>query len=384
MSIYLDYNASAPIAKEVLDVMIDVYKNHYGNADSRTHDFGEDARGVVEFARSQVAALLFVEKGEVFFTSGSTESSNIVLQGLVPHGEKTGKRHIITTSIEHKAVLETAKALSQKGFEVDFVDPDRSGRVSTDKVLSLVRPDTLLVSVMHVNNETGVIQPVVEIGEALKDHEVLFHVDATQSCGKLVDELQKTKYDMLSISAHKLSGPQGVGALIMRKKRYRLPPVQPIMYGGPQEHGISPGTTPVALVAGFGKACEIAELEYKENNEKCQVLKQSLLASLNASGLNFQINGDQEYTVPNCLNISIPGVSSEALMLSSKQFCGISNGSACNSNSYSPSYVLSAMGLTQEELTSAIRISWGHEVEKEEFEENIRDLLDVARSLCFS
>lgn len=383
MSIYLDYNATTPINEDVLNVMIDVYRNHFGNADSRTHDYGDDCRKIVEKARSQVGSLLNVDKTEVFFTSGSTESSNIALQGLREYANKTGKHHIVTTSIEHKAVLETAKALASEGFEVEFVSPDHSGRVSAEDVLSRVREDTLVVSVMHVNNETGIIQPVIEIGEALFDKDVYFHVDATQSCGKLVDELRSLKYDMMSISAHKMEGPQGIGALILRKKKYRRPAVNPIMYGGPQEHGISPGTSPVALIAGFGKACEIASRTYEEAMRKCAALKETLIGQLDASKMKIQINGDQRHAVPTCLNFSIEGVSSEALMLSSKQYCGISNGSACNSNSYSPSYVLSAMGLSEDELKSSIRISWGADMDTALFETNVAELLEVAHAIVF-
>ena len=245
MSVYLDYNASAPIDFRVLDYMVEIYKGILGNADSRTHDFGESSRQVVEKARNEVANLLSIKKDEVFFTSGATESNNIALQGLKEYAELTGKKHIITSSIEHKAVLETTKHLQQLGFEVDYVDPERDGRILPEKVFGLLRKDTLLVSIMHVNNETGAVQPVQEVGDYLLDKDVFFHVDATQSFGKLVDELRFLKYDMLSMSAHKLGGPQGVGALILRKKRYRLPPVKNIMYGGPQEHGIRPGTTPV-------------------------------------------------------------------------------------------------------------------------------------------
>ena len=235
MSIYLDYNASAPIASRVLDTMIEVYKGSIGNADSRTHNHGEKARKVVEHARSQIAELLGVTSGEIFFTSGSTESNNIAIHGLEEYAEKTGKKHIITSAIEHKAVLETVKAMGKKGFKIDIVNPDLSGRVDTEKIFSLLRDDTLLVSLMHVNNETGIIQPVEEIGEELAKRDILFHVDAPQSCGKLVEELKRLKYNMMSFSAHKLQGPQGIGVLVLRKKGYRLPPVKGIMYGGQQE-----------------------------------------------------------------------------------------------------------------------------------------------------
>ena len=221
MSVYLDYNASAPIDQRVLDEMILAYQNKVGNADSRTHSYGENARNAVENARKQVANLLGISSGEVFFTSGATESNNIALQGLKEYAEKTGKKHIVTASIEHKAILETAKYMELNGYEVDFVNPNESGQISVESILEKLREDTLLVSVMHVNNETGVIQPVLELGEEIQKRGILFHIDATQSCGKLVEEIRNLKYDMLSFSAHKLMGPQGVGALILKRKSYK-------------------------------------------------------------------------------------------------------------------------------------------------------------------
>ena len=242
MGIYLDYNASSPIDERVLDVMIDVYRNTYGNADSRTHEYGNHARQIVETARTQVASLLNVNVDEVFFTSGSTESNNIAVRGLIDYAKASGKMHVITSTIEHKAVLETVKSLVNEGFQVDLVNPNENGVVRFEEIMKLIRDDTLLVSLMHANNETGTIQPVAEIGDELSDKGIFFHIDATQSCGKLVPELKKIKYDMLSLSAHKLCGPQGIGALILKKKRYKLPPIKAITYGGKQEHGIRPGT----------------------------------------------------------------------------------------------------------------------------------------------
>ncbi len=382
MSVYLDYNASAPIDNRVIDVMVDVYKNYIGNADSRTHDYGDSARGVVEHARQQVASLMGVRSDEVFFTSGATESNNIAIQGLAEYAEKTGKKHIITTAIEHKAVLETAKAMSKRGFDVDFVNPDSSGRVSASEILKLVRNDTLLVSVMHVNNETGIIQPVKELGKSLADRGVLFHVDATQSCGKLVPELKELQYNMLAFSAHKLRGPQGIGCLVLKKKDYKLPPVKPIMYGGQQEKGISPGTIPVALVAGLGKACEVAESEYQTNRLNSINIRKDVLKLFENSGLNYHINGAPEYCIDTTINVEIVGVSSEALMLSSKGFCGISNGSACTSKSYDLSYVLTAMGMDDEAIEDSIRISWGPGSDKDRVIDGIRGLIGVAKALA--
>lgn len=381
MSIYLDYNASAPIDSRVLETMVDVYKNQIGNADSRTHNYGDQARGVVEKARGQVASLLGVNKDEVFFTSGATESNNIAIQGLEEYANVSGKKHIITTAIEHKAVLETVKHMEKKGFEVDLVYPDDSGRVSADEILGLVREDTLLVSVMHVNNETGIIQPVKEIGEVLTKEGVLFHVDATQSCGKLVDEIRELKYNMLSLSAHKFRGPQGIGALVLKKNRYKLPPVKPIMFGGQQEKGISPGTVPVALIAGLGKACELAEKEHIQNDTKTKHIKDAIMDLFDQSNLEYKINGDSEYCVSSTVNIAIKGVISEALMISSKEYCGISNGSACTSQSYSLSYVLKAMGIEDSMIESSIRISWGADLDEDEVIKGIKQLIKSAEAL---
>ena len=382
MSIYLDYNASAPIDSEVLKTMMDVYRNHIGNADSRTHTYGDGAREIVEAARKRVAELLKVTPGEVFFTSGATESNNIAIQGLYDYACKSGKNHIVTSTIEHKAILETVKEMGRRGFEVDLVDPDASGRIDPRKIFEIVRDNTLLVSVMHVNNETGVIQPIHEIGEELASRNILFHVDATQSCGKLVKELQTLKYSMLSFSAHKMEGPQGIGVLVLRKKSYKLPPVKPIMFGGQQEHGIRPGTVPVALVAGCGKACEIALNSHEENLKKLKSIKELILKLLIESGVSYSLNGDQSNCLDNTINICFHGVSSEALMLSSKQYCSVSNGSACTSSDYSPSYVLSAMGVPQNQIESSIRISWGPKTNIDELTEGMVGLLTVVKSLA--
>lgn len=381
MGIYLDNNSSSPIDERVLAVMADTYLNSYGNADSRTHNHGEQARQIVENARKQVASLLRIDSSEVFFTSGSTESNNIAIQGLEEYALETNKKHIITSAIEHKSVLETVKMMKKKGFEVDIVKPDISGQINVQEILNKVGDNTLLVSIMHVNNETGIIQPVDRLGEELEKRNILFHVDATQSCGKLVDEIRNLKYNMLSFSAHKLKGPQGVGVLVLKKKRYKLPPVKNIMYGGQQEHGIRPGTIPVALVAGCGKACEIAEREFKENIQKCKSLKDILEGLLNESGVDYHYNGDQHCCMDSSANICFKGVMSEALMLSSKQYCSVSNGSACTSKSYSPSYVLQAMGIPEKDIESSIRISWGPETNEIEFRDNINKMIEISKSL---
>lgn len=382
MSIYLDWNASAPIAPDVVETMMEVYQNQIGNADSRTHAYGEAVRAVVEHARKQVAALLGVTSAEVFFTSGATESSNIAIQGLAAHAEQSGKRHIITSAIEHKAVLETVKAMGRRGFDVDIVAPEPSGRVAKEKIMEKLRADTLLVSLMHVNNETGVIQPVEELGAELEKREILFHVDATQSCGKLVDELRRLKYRMLSFSAHKMRGPQGIGVLVLKKRDYKLPPVKAILYGGEQERGIRPGTIPAALAAGCGKACELAAMRYKEDSRKLQQLKMMLLQMIDEAGLAYSVNGDAEFSLPSTLNLSLHGVSAEALMIAARGGCAISNGSACTSKSYAPSYVLAAMGVPAEQIESSIRLSWGAETDMKQLKTEFAKLLTAAKRLA--
>lgn len=362
MAVYLDFNASAPIDERVLNCMIDVYRSHYGNADSRTHIFGTDAKEIVNASRRKIAEILNVDSMDVFFTSGSTESNNMAILGLLEFARETGRNHFITTSIEHKSVIEGMKFMQRQGCVVDFVSPDSSGRIKPRQVLDLVTEKTLLVSVMHVNSETGIIQPVEEIGAALADTQTYFHIDATQGFGKLNDLLRRTRYDMLSITAHKLSGPQGVGALILRRdRRYQRPPVKPIMYGGQQERGYRPGTTPVALVAGFAAAAELCDAEAKAHAESCLAVKKKFFNAI--EGLEYSLNGDPSYCLPSTVNISFHGVDAEGVFLALKDDYAFSNGSACNSGSHSPSYVLSAMGLSDQRISEAIRISWGGSTE---------------------
>jgi cysteine desulfurase len=280
----------------------------------------------------------------------------MAILGLYDYAQKTGRQHFITTSIEHKSVLEAMKRLETLGCEVDYVAPDSTGRISAEALLALVKDTTLLVSVMHINSETGIIQPVEEIGEALSKTNVYFHVDATQSFGKLNDVIRNMKYDMLSFTAHKFGGPQGVGGLVLRRKRYKLPPITSLFCGGQQERGIRPGTTPVALVAGMTTAAEIANSECAEQQVKCAAIKEDLLKQL--EGIRYTINGAPEHCISNTINISFDGVDAESLFVALKAEYAFSNGSACNSSSYTPSYVLTAMGLSAKLINEAVRISW--------------------------
>lgn len=359
MSLYLDYNASAPLDREVLETMIEAYTEYYGNSESRTHEYGLKAHKMVEEARKKVAELLNVNANEVIFTSGATESNNMAIFGLQEYGERTGKKHIITTEIEHKAVLEPCKELRKRGFEVEFASPDSSGRIKAEDVLDRIREDTLLVSVMHANNETGIIQPVKEIGDVLCEKEVYFHVDAAQSCGKLVDELKNMKYDLLSLTGHKMYAPQGIGALVVRFRNYLKPPLRPVVFGGGHENGLRSGTLPTALICGLGKMCELIVENHKDYWNTYYETKTKMINILNASNIEYYMNGEEEYCLPNTMNISFPGIDSEAFMIQTKKWCSVSNGSACNAKSYDYSYVLKAMGLSDERARSALRISWG-------------------------
>lgn len=359
MPTYLDYNATAPLDDRVLSCMIDVYRTHYGNADSRTHSFGTDAKEIVADSRRTIAEILGIGSDELFFTSGSTESNNMAILGMLDYARETGRNHFITTAIEHKSVLESMKHLEKQGFKIDYVSPDSSGRIKTEQITSLLTNRTLLVSMMHVNSETGIIQPIEELGAILAQKNVYFHVDATQSFGKLNDSLRTTKYNMLSITAHKIGGPQGIGTLILKRDQtYHYPPIKPLMYGGSQERGYRPGTTPVALAAGFALAADLCNKESAEHMQTCASIKKTILNEL--SGLRYSINGDQKYCLPTTLNISFDGIDAEGIFLAMKNNYAFSNGSACNSGSYAPSYVLTAMGLSERRIEQAIRISWDH------------------------
>lgn len=362
MAVYLDYNASTPVDERVLARMIDIYRLHYGNADSRTHIFGTEAKEIVVASRKTLADILGIDSTDLFFTSGSTESNNMAILGLLEYALESGRNHFITTSIEHKSVLETMKHLQSKGCSVDFVSPDSSGRINPEQILDLVTDKTLLVSMMHVNSETGIIQPIEEVGAALANTQTYFHIDATQGFGKLNKSLRNTKYNMLSITAHKLGGPQGVGAFVLKRdKSFRRPPVRQLMFGGQQERGYRPGTTPVALVAGFALAAELCEKESDIHAQHCLNIKEQFLSAI--SDLNYTINGDQTYCLPSTINISFHGVDAEGIFLAIKDEYAFSNGSACNSGSHSPSYVLTAMGLDETRISEAIRISWNYNTE---------------------
>lgn len=376
--VYLDYAASSVVDSRVVDAMLSVYRDHPGNANSRMHHYGEECRDLVEQSRQEISTILGANADEVVFTSGATESDNLAILGLLDHGISVGKRHIVSTSIEHKAVLASLRYAESLGFDIDLIDPDTSGSVSAESVVNAVRDDTLLVSVMHVNNETGAIQPIREIGDRLAslDSPPYFHVDAAQSAGKLIESVSETKYDLLSACGHKMYGPQGIGALVARRKGYVLPPLKALMHGGGQEGTLRSGTLPVALIVGFGEAARLCREESELDYAKAKRIKSSITALLNGSDVKYVLNGVGE-TLPNILNVRFPGVSSEALMIAGKPFYAISNGSACNSQSYSPSYVLQRMGLSKEEAMESVRVSWGRGSTEIEVLDAIQNMVEI-------
>jgi cysteine desulfurase len=357
-AVYLDSNATTPIDPRVRDEVVRYLDLEFGNAGSRTHLYGQAAKERVNRAREQVAEVVGAKPDEVIFTSGATESNNLALLGLAEHGRRTGRLHLVSTSIEHKAVLEPLDYLHSNGFDLTLVDPTPGGWVDPDEVAAAVRPDTLLVSVMALNNETGVEQPIDEIAERLDGQEVFLHTDAAQSFGKQSQRLGSTRLDLISLSGHKIHAPKGIGALIMRRRGYSRAPLEPLMFGGGQERGLRPGTLPVHLIAGLGAASEIASHEHQRRADACLAFKARLLQAV--SPLNPQLNGDERRVAPHTINFSLPGVDSEAAMLSVKDLIAISNGSACTSQRYEPSHVLLAMGYEESRVRGALRMSWSH------------------------
>lgn len=358
IAVYLDCNATTPLDPEVREVLQYFLTDEFGNEGSRTHEYGVRAKRAVQKARDQVAAVVAAKREEVIFTSGATESNNLAIIGLRAAGIEQNRRHIITTAIEHKAVLEPCEALEREGFTVTRLSVGASGAVSPEDVNSALQPDTLLVSVMHVNNETGVRQPLAAIADVLKDHPAYFHTDAAQGYGKDLEMLRNQRIDLISISGHKIFAPKGIGALVMRRRGYSLPPLRPLMHGGGQERGLRPGTLPVAMIAALGIAAEIAVRDNEKRKLACKEIRDKVLNAL--TPLDPLLTGDQTLVMDHVLNLSFPGMDSEALIVALKDLIAISNGSACTSNSYTPSHVLKAMGMTDDDANACVRISWCH------------------------
>jgi len=354
LPIYLDYSATTPVDPRVAEAMIPYLTEKFGNAASRSHSYGWVADEAVERARAQVAALVNADPKEIVWTSGATESNNLALKGAAHFYSGKGK-HIITMMTEHKAVLDTVRELERQGFSATYLAPEANGLLDLEKFKAALRPDTIIVSVMLVNNEIGVIQDIAAIGEICRDKGILFHVDAAQATGKVAIDLQQLKVDLMSFSAHKTYGPKGIGALYVRRKpRVRL---EAQMHGGGHERGMRSGTLPTHQIVGMGEAFRLAQQEMATENERIRMLRDRLWRGL--SGMEeVHLNGDMEQRVPHNLNVSFNYVEGESLIMAVKDIA-VSSGSACTSASLEPSYVLRALGRSDELAHSSIRFSVG-------------------------
>ncbi|MBC8751381.1 MULTISPECIES: IscS subfamily cysteine desulfurase [Paraburkholderia] len=363
LPIYMDYSATTPIDPRVVDKMIPYLREQFGNPASRSHAYGWTAERAVEEAREQVAALVNADPREIIWTSGATESDNLALKGAA-HFYKSKGKHIITVKTEHKAVLDTTRELEREGFEVTYLDVKDDGLIDLDAFKAALRPDTILVSVMSVNNEIGVIQDIEAIGEITREKGIIFHVDAAQATGKIQIDLQKLKVDLMSFSAHKTYGPKGIGALYVRRKpRIRI---EAQMHGGGHERGMRSGTLATHQIVGMGEAFRIAREEMATENERIRMLRDRLLKGLSQIE-EVYVNGDMEKRVPHNLNISFNFVEGESLIMAVKDVA-VSSGSACTSASLEPSYVLRALGRNDELAHSSIRFTVGRFTTEQEID----------------
>ena len=354
LPIYLDYSATTPVDPRVAEKMIPYLVENFGNPASRSHSFGWVAEAAVEEAREEVARLVNADPKEIVWTSGATESNNLAIKGAANFYSGKGK-HLITVKTEHKAVLDTCRELERQGFEVTYLDVKENGLLDLDVFKAALRPDTILVSVMFVNNEVGVIQPIAEIGEICREKGIIFHVDAAQATGKVEIDLSSLKVDLMSFSAHKTYGPKGIGALYIRRKpRVRL---EAQMHGGGHERGFRSGTLPTHQIVGMGEAFRIAREEMASENKRIGALRDKLLKGLSDIE-HVYINGDLAHRVPHNLNISFAYVEGESMLMAIKDLA-VSSGSACTSASLEPSYVLRALGRDDELAHSSIRFTIG-------------------------
>ncbi|MCC7226568.1 MAG: IscS subfamily cysteine desulfurase [Burkholderiaceae bacterium] len=361
--IYLDYSATTPVDPRVVDKMVPWLFEHFGNPASRSHAFGWEAEEAVERARGQVAALVNADPREIIWTSGATESDNLAIKGAAGFYAERGK-HIITVKTEHKAVLDPCRELERQGFEVTYLDVQENGLVDLEAFTAAIRPDTVLVSIMYVNNEIGVIQDIEAIGEICRDRRIIFHVDAAQATGKVEIDLQKLKVDLMSFCAHKTYGPKGIGALYVRRKpRIRI---EAQMHGGGHERGFRSGTLATHQIVGMGECFHLAQLEMATENERIRMLRDRLWAGLSQIE-EVYLNGDLERRIPHNLNVSFNYVEGESLIMAIKELA-VSSGSACTSASLEPSYVLRALGRNDELAHSSIRFTIGRFTTEQEID----------------
>ena len=363
LPIYLDYSATTPVDPRVAAKMIPYLTEHFGNPASRSHAYGWEAEKAVEQAREHVAALINADPKEIVWTSGATEGDNLAIKGAAQFYKGKGK-HIITQKTEHKAVLDPCRELERQGFEMTYLDTEQNGISDLEKFKAAIRPDTIVVSIMYVNNEIGVIQPVEEIGEICRAKGIVFHCDAVQAAGKLEIDVQKLKVDLLAMTAHKMYGPKGIGALYIRRKpRVRI---EAQVHGGGHERGMRSGTLATHQIVGFGEAARLAKLEMATDNERIRALRDRLWRGIGELE-EVYVNGDLERRIPGNLNVSFNFVEGESLIMAIKDIA-VSSGSACTSASLEPSYVLRALGRSDELAHSSIRFTLGKYTTEEEID----------------
>ncbi len=377
LPIYLDYQATTPTDRRVVEAMLPYFTEKFGNPHSVQHAHGREAEAAVEAARAEVAALIGAEPREIVFTSGATESNNLAIKGAARF-HRGSRRHIVTAATEHKCVLESCRRMEREGFRVTCLPVDAAGFVDPDAVAAAIGDDTVLVSIMAVNNEIGVIQPIAEIGAICRERGVYFHTDAAQAAGKIPIDVDAMAIDLLSISGHKLYGPKGIGALYVRRRpRVRL---EPLFDGGGQERGLRSSTLPAPLCVGLGAACAIAAAEMAEESRRLTELRERLLAGLRAGLPDLVLNGDPVRRVPGNLNVSVPGLGDTALIEAITDI-SVSSGSACTSASVEPSYVLRAIGLPDELAHSSLRIGLGRYTTAAEVDYAAAHIVETARAL---
>ena len=375
--IYLDYQATTPVDPRVLEAMMPYFTTKFGNAHSRSHSYGWEAEEGVEKARAQVAKLIGADEKEVIFTSGATESNNLAISGVAEF-YKDRKNHIVTTVTEHKCVLDTCRHLEQKGFEVTYLPVQKNGLVDLEVLRNAITDKTVIVSIMAVNNEIGVIQPLAEIGKICREKGAFFHTDAAQAAGKIPLDVEAMNIDLMSISGHKIYGPKGIGALYVRRKpRVRL---VALIHGGGQERGFRSGTLPTPLCVGLGEACEIAMKEMDSETKRLKKLQDRMLKGLQAKLPEIYVNGDLEHRIPGNLNISFAYVEGESLMMGIKNL-SVSSGSACTSASLEPSYVLRALGVDEELAHTSLRIGLGRFTTEHEVDTAVDELVRHVKKL---
>ena len=376
--IYLDSHSTTPVDPRVLDAMLPYFTEKFGNAASRNHAFGWEAEEAVEQARKQIARLIHADAKEIVFTSGATESDNLALKGIVEMYREKGD-HVITSMTEHRAILDTAKALEKRGVKVTYLPVDKTGMVRPDDVRNAITDKTILISVMLANNEIGTINPVREIGKIAKEKGIIFHCDGTQGVGKIPVDVQEMGIDLLSFSAHKIYGPKGIGALYVRKKSPRVR-LAPQMDGGGHERGMRSGTLPVPLIVGFGKACEICEQEMATESKRLAALRDRLQDSILKALDEVYLNGHPTERLPHNLNLSFAYVEGESLLMGLKEIA-LSSGSACTSATLEPSYVLRALGVGSDLAHSSIRFGLHRFSTEEEVDYAGKRVVEVVNKL---